>query len=61
MKHIMSMKPSAKSLSREADKLLRSNGFRRDGSHRSEKVSYQQFVFERKMVRVPTGGKLKRS
>ncbi len=53
------MKPSIKNLLREADELLRVNGFRRDGNRRGTS-SYQQLVFERKIIRIPMGGKSKR-
>lgn len=54
----MNMKSNTKLL-RAADKLLRLKGFRRDGRPQKE-ISYEQLTFERSIIRVPTGGKLKR-
>lgn len=53
------MKPQKKDLQKAADNLLRRKGYRRDGSRLNE-TSYEQFVFERKLIRVPMGGKPKR-
>ncbi len=50
------MTMSPRDLTKAADRLLRSNGFRRNGQPRGS-VSYKQSVFERKLVRIPMGGK----
>ena len=50
---------SPRDLTKAADRLLRAKGFRRDGRPR-DKASYQQYVFERKLIRIPMGGKPKR-
>jgi hypothetical protein len=56
---VISMTMSKRDLTKAADRLLRANGFRRNGQPRG-KGSYQQFVFERKLIRIPMGGKPKR-
>ncbi|MCR4279894.1 MAG: hypothetical protein NUV82_00510 [Candidatus Komeilibacteria bacterium] len=53
------MKPCKRDLQKVADDLLRRKGYRRDGS-RPQETSSEQVVFERKLIRVPMGGKAKR-
>ncbi len=52
------MKPTKKDLQRAANRKLRAHGFLRDGSRCGE-ISRQQYEFENRLIRIPTGGKPK--